>query len=176
MTKPLPHISVSITSSKAVWSFVGKHNWQKWLLAGALVIGTPLGMAEEDEVTAEQVVGAIEATFGVTPGERRNHTKGTCAAGEFVGEHGGQTYSRSGLFSGKPIPVVARFSLGGGNPKAADAAKSVRGMALEFRLSDGGVQHMTMLNTPVFGAAGARTFLDMMIAIGASTQIGRAHV
>ena len=107
---------------------------------------------------------AIEGTFGVTPGERRNHTKGTCATGEFVGTSAAAAYSRSALFSGKPVPVVARFSLAGGNPKAPDTAKSPRGMALEFKLPGGGLQHMTMLNTPVFGAAQPKTFLDLMIA------------
>jgi catalase len=162
-----------MTSSMTVVNLIGKHSWQKWLLVCVLTLGTSLSKAAEDEITAEQVVSAIETAFGVTPGERRNHTKGTCAAGEFVGEPKGLIYSRSGLFSGKSIPVVARFSLGGGNPKAPDASKSVRGMALEFRLPDGGLQHMTMLNTPVFGAAQARTFLDMMIAMKPDSTTGK---
>ena len=36
-------------------------------------------------MTADRVVAALEGTYGVHPGERRNHTKGTCALGEFVG-------------------------------------------------------------------------------------------
>jgi hypothetical protein len=54
-------------------------------------------------------------------------------------------YSRSLLFSGSTIPVVARFSVAGGNPNASDTEKSPRGMALEFRLANGSLQHMTML-------------------------------
>lgn len=115
----------------------------------------------------------LEATFGVTPGQRRNHIKGTCATGELVGTAEGARYSRSALFSGKPIPVVARFSLAGGNPKAPDTARSPRGMALEFRLPDGGRQHMTMLNTPIFGAANPQTFLDMMVAIQPDPATGK---
>jgi len=140
-----------------------------------LACGAPVGMAVESEVTADQVVNAIEGTFGVTPGERRNHIKGTCAVGEFVGRPIAATYSRSKLFSGNKIPVVARFSLGGGNPKAPDSAKSVRGMALEFRLADSSLQHMTMLNTPVFGAAQVRTFLDMMIAMKPDPATGKPN-
>ena len=137
----------------------------KWLLlAAVLALIAPLGEAEDNTVTANEVVTAIEGTFGVTPGERRNHTKGTCALGEFVGAADAAAYSRSALFSGRAVPVVARFSLAGGNPKAPDTAKSARGMALEFRLPDGGLQHMTMLNTPMFGAAEPRTFLDLMVA------------
>ncbi len=140
-------------------------NGNQLLLASVLSLGAlPPVIAAQNEVTPEQAVTAIEGTFGVTPGERRNHTKGTCAIGEFVGSHDAAIYSRSALFSKKPVPVVARFSLAGGNPKAPDTAKSARGMALEFRLPDGSLQHMTMLNTPVFGAMQPRTFLDLMIA------------
>ena len=144
------------------------------LLAGVLALGaSPLAIAAQNDVTPDQVVTAIESTFGVTPGERRNHTKGTCAIGEFVGSHDAAIYSRSALFSKKPIPVVARFSLAGGNPKAPDTAKSARGMALEFRLPDGSLQHMTMLNTPVFGAMQPRTFLDLMIATKPDPATGK---
>ncbi|CAG4884894.1 Catalase-related peroxidase [Georgfuchsia toluolica] len=150
-----------------------KVNLQKWLFPSLLTLVAPLGIAAQDEVTADQVVTAIEGTFGVTPGERRNHTKGVCALGEFVGSPEAASYSRSALFSGKPIPVVARFSLAGGNPKAPDTTKSARGMALEFKLPDGGVQHMTMLNTPVFGAMQPKTFLDMMIATKPDPATGK---
>ncbi|HEY6094785.1 MAG TPA: catalase family peroxidase [Gallionellaceae bacterium] len=149
-------------------AFTGGH----LLLIGMLTLGCQLSVAAE-EVTPDQVVTAIEGTFGVTPGERRNHTKGTCAQGEFVGTSAAAAYSRSALFSGKPVPVVSRFSLAGGNPKAPDTAKSARGMALEFRLPDGGLQHITMLNTPVFGAMQPRTFLDLMIATRPDPATGK---
>jgi catalase len=140
-------------------------NGTRFLLTSLLLLGThSLVLAEQNEVTPDQVVSAIEGTFGVTPGERRNHIKGTCAKGEFVGTSEAAVYSRSALFSGKPVPVISRFSLAGGNPKAPDTAKSARGMALEFTLPDSSLQHMTMLNTPVFGAMQPRTFLDLMIA------------
>ncbi|MGB9094573.1 MAG: catalase family peroxidase [Gallionella sp.] len=143
------------------------------LLAVVLAFSMPLGMAAQDEVTADQVVTALEGTFGVTPGERRNHIKGTCAKGEFIGSPGISAYSRSALFSGKPVPVIARFSLAGGNPKAPDTARSPRGMALEFRLPDDNLQHMTMLNTPIFGAMNPRTFLDLTIATKPDPATGK---
>src|SRR3984893_16856313 len=98
--------------------------------------------ARHNEVTSDEVVTALEGAYGVHPGERRNHTKGTCALGTFAGMPEASVYSRSPLFSGHPVPVVARFSLAGGNPKARDAEKSPRGMALEFRLPNGRLQHM----------------------------------
>jgi catalase len=120
-----------------------------------------------------QVVTAIEEAFGVNKGERRNHIKGTCALGEFVGTPEAAAYSRSELFAGKPVPVVARFSLAGGNPKAPDTAKSGRGMALQFQLRNGSSQHITMLNTPMFGAATPQTFLDLMQALKPDPATGK---
>lgn len=148
-------------------------NLPGWLFAGVLALGAPPAIAAEQEVTAEQVVSAIEDVFGVTPGQRRNHTKGTCALGEFTGRREASAYSRSPLFSGRRLPVVARFSLAGGNPKAPDAAKTPRGMALEFALPDGGQQHITMLNTPMFGAAQPETFLAQMIAMKPDPATGK---
>lgn len=130
-------------------------------LAGLLPLSVP---AAENEVTPEQVVAAMEESFGVHPGERRNHIRGVCAVGQFVGNPAAARYTRSPLFSGRPVPVVVRFSVAGGNPKAPDTAKTPRGMALEFRLPGGGLQHMTMINTPVFGAATPRTFFDLTVA------------
>ncbi|WP_238474361.1 catalase family peroxidase [Pseudomonas cavernae] len=146
--------------------------WPSGLLAGLLALGTQTALAT-DQVTADQVVGEMERVFGVTKGERRNHTKGTCALGEFVGTPEAAGYSRSALFSGKAVPVIARFSLAGGNPKAPDSAKSPRGMALEFKLPANGLQHMTMLNIPIFGAAQPRTFLDQLVAMRPDPQTGK---
>ncbi len=142
------------------------------LLALAALISPPL-LADEAQPGADQVVGAIEGVFGVTPGERRNHIKGACAAGEFVGTREAARLSKSPLFSGKPVPVVARFSVSGGNPKVPDVAKSGRGLALEFQLPKGQPHHITMLNTPMFGAAQPQTFLDLMHALQPDPATGK---
>jgi catalase len=138
-------------------------NRRKLSLAVVCVMAWPpvFVQAAEAEVTAPQVVQALEGTFGIHQGERRNHTKGSCAAGEFVGTAEAAKYSRSALFSGRTVPVIARFSLAGGNPKAPDVARSARGMALQFKLPQGQLHQMAMLNTPMFGAASPRTFLDL---------------
>lgn len=118
---------------------------------------------------------AFEGTFGVHPGERRNHAKGTCATGTFVGSSEAAAYSRSSLFSGPSVPVVARFSIGGGNPNAADTEKSPRGMGLEFRLADGELQHMTMINSPMFFASIPRIFLDQLLASKPDPATGKPN-
>src|SRR5882724_10756343 len=129
--------------------------------APMLAMGAP---APGTEVTAPQMIDAFEGTFGVHPGQRRNHIKGTCAAGEFIGTPDAVALSRSTLFSGKTIPVVARFSLGGGNPDVPDAAPAPRGMALEFHLPGDSLQHITMINVPIFAASSPSSFRDAIDA------------
>ena len=55
----------------------------------------------QDIVSADQVVGALEKQFGVTPGQRRNHINGVCITGSFIGDKAIQAYTNSPLFSGK---------------------------------------------------------------------------
>lgn len=57
----------------------------KRLLIALLALTMPLAAAQGDEVTADQVVTALEGAYGVHPGEHRHHTKGTCALGALVG-------------------------------------------------------------------------------------------
>jgi catalase len=130
-------------------------------------LGAP---ADSTEVTASQMIDAFEGTFGVHPGQRRNHIKGTCAAGEFVGTTDAAALSRSALFSGKNIPVVARFSLGGGSPEVPDAP---RGMALEFHLPGSALQHITMINVPIFAAASPASFREAILAAKPDPKTGK---
>lgn len=128
---------------------------------------------EQTEATADKVVNALEGAYGVNRGQRRNHTKGVGALGSFVGNHEAAVYSRSELFSGKTLEVVARFSIAGGDPEVPDADKSPRGMALEFRMPGGGLHHMTMIHTPMFFASVPQTFLDKFIALTLDPATGK---
>ena len=71
--------------------------------------------------------------------------------------------STTSAFSGKPVPVVARFSVGGANPKVADNGKSQRNMALQFNLPGGEQWLMGNINAPVFGAATPEQFLGRLV-------------
>lgn len=147
------------------------HILQIVFLAASVQLAPSNAMAED--VRPDQVVSALENTFGIHPGERRNHIKGTCAAGSFVGLPAVRPYTRSELFNGEPVPVIARFSVPGGNPHAPDTARSPRGLAVQFSLSDGSRHHMTMLNTPVFGASSPQTFLNDIIAKQPKAETGK---
>src|SRR6202023_4208970 len=103
-----------------------------------------------EELVAVAVNDALEGAYGRHEGKRRNHTKGFGAVGYFVGTKEAAELSRSGLFAGDRIEVIARFSTAGGDPSASDSERSPRGIGLEFRLKSGALQHMTMIHTPMF--------------------------
>jgi catalase len=130
--------------------------------------------AATPQVTPIQMIQAFEDLFGPHPGLRKTHAKGVCAAGQFVGTADARILSRSPLFSGSPVPVIARFSLGSGNPDVADAGPVLRGMALEFHPGGGGLQHMTMLDVPVFAASTPDSFHDALVASKPDPKTGKA--
>src|SRR6476659_3592544 len=132
--------------------------------AGAILTASTLLAEPLEQTSPDAMIQALQGAFGSHPGLRKNHAKGMCATGSFVGLSAVTPYSRSALFSEASIPVVARFSIGGGDPNAPDAGKGPRGMALEFRLSDGRKQHMTMINAPMFVAMVPKTLLDNLVA------------
>ena len=87
-------------------------------VAAAAILTASTLLAEPFEQTSpEAVITALQGVYGPHPGLRKNHAKGLCATGSFVGLPEATSYSRSALFSGATIPVVARFSIGGGDPK-----------------------------------------------------------
>ena len=114
------------------------------------------------QVDPSQFLNQFESTFGKYEGFRRSGAKGICAVGEFVGSPEGRAMSISSAFSGKPVPVIVRFSVGGANPKAPDNARSQRNLALQFNLPGGEVWQMGNISAPVFGAATPAQFLGRL--------------
>lgn len=110
-------------------------------------------------VSPVTLVDQIEATAGKFEGYRRSGAKGICATGEFVGTPAARALSSASAFSGKPIPVIVRFSVGGANPMAGDNAKSQRNMALQFNLPNGESWLMGNISSPVFGATSPQQLL-----------------
>jgi catalase len=69
--------------------------------------------------------------------------------------------------------VVARFSLGGGGPEVADASPMPRGLGIEFHLPGGALQHITMINVPIFGASSRASFRDLIVAVKPDPKTGQ---
>ena len=126
--------------------------------AAAALLGAPAW----SQVDPNRMVDTFERVGGKFEGFRRSGAKGVCAMGQFIGSADGRALSVASAFSGQPVPVVVRFSVGGGNPKAPDNAKSQRNMALQFNLPGGETWQMGNISAPVFGAATPEQFLGRL--------------
>lgn len=124
---------------------------------------------------AESQVNALEGLAGKHPGSRRSGAKGICASGHFVGNAAGRALSSAAVFSGERIPVVARFSVGGGSPKASDKSKSVRGLALQFQLPGGAQWQMANISAPVFFVSKPEQFAPFVQARTADPATGKPN-
>jgi catalase len=100
-------------------------------------------------VSPQAIVDAFDAA-GAQPGFRRSGARGICAEGHFTGTLEGRAISSASAFSGERIPVIARFSVGGGNPQASEKAKTTRGLALDFTLPNNQKWQMANISAPVF--------------------------
>jgi len=131
-------------------------------LAGLNCAVIPFARAQTSAAQAQ--VNALENLFGKHPGFRRAQAKGLCASGYFVGNTVGRALSSASVFSGDKIPVVARFSVGGGNPKASDKSKSVRGLALQFSLPKGEQWLTANISAPMYFVSKPQQFAPFMAA------------
>ena len=131
------------------------HSYPSLFSLTVLTLGhfVTIATASAETVNPVKMVDAFEAAGGKFEGYRRSGAKGICATGEFVGSTDGRTLSTASAFSGQKIPVIVRFSVGGGNPKAVDNAKSQRNMALQFNLPGGETWQMGNISAPIFGSS-----------------------
>lgn len=98
------------------------------------------------ESMAEDSINSFEKLFGVSEGQRRNHTKGFCFAGTLTpGDAALQGLSNSELFTA-PSQVIGRLSHKGGNATASDDKFGDYGMGLKIETA-GGEQHIMAMNT-----------------------------
>lgn len=124
--------------------------WCGTILALA-TIACPPAPSWAEEPDAEALVNALNAVFGDHK-KRASFAKGHCVTGTFTPSQEAGGLSAATLFSA-PSSVIGRFSIGSGNPKAPDTAKTtVRGFALRFGAGDGDSTDLVALSVPVFFA------------------------
>jgi catalase len=145
-----------------------------WVAAAWLGCCASAQLATAQPVDPNTFLNQFEATFGKFEGYRRSGAKGVCASGEFVGTSAARALSSSSAFSGRPVPVIVRFSVGGASPKAADNARSQRNMALQFELPDGERWQMGNISAPVFGASSPQQFLGRLASLQPDAATGKA--
>ena len=132
---------------------MGKHNGKRAVISlfGLLLLGAASDAKAADPTTPIELVDALNGVFGRHPDTRSSHAKGFCLSGKFTPAADAASLSKAPQFS-KSVPLLGRFSIGGGNPKAADNAKGGRGLALRFDLGNGAVSEHVMLSVPIFFA------------------------
>jgi catalase len=122
------------------------------------------GWLTPNELTPARFADGFEEVNGIHPGFRLNHAKGLDVYGFFESNGGGVRLSKAVVFRPGRIPVIGRFSLGGGQPYVADRPDIVRGLGLQFALPDGEYWRSAMLNLPVFPMRTPEAFYEQLLA------------
>jgi catalase len=128
-------------------------------LAGLALNALP---AAAQESLAEQQVNALEGLAGKQATFRRSQAKGLCASGYFVGNEAGRALSGASVFKGDKVPAVVRFSVGGGNPKANDKGRSVRGLSLSLSTTNGESWQSANISAPIYFVKTAEDFVTFV--------------
>ena len=122
------------------------------------------GWLTPNALTPARFTDAFEEVNGVHPGFRRNHAKGVGVSGFFESNGNGVRLSKAAVFQPGRVPVLGRFSLGGGKPYAPDTASAVRGLGLQFSLPDGELWRTAMIHLPVFPFRTPEAFYENLFA------------
>src|SRR5437667_1605529 len=122
------------------------------------------GWFTPNELTPPRFTDGFEQVNGVHPGFRRNHAKGVGVSGFFESNGNGVRLSEALVFRPGRVPVIGRFSLGGGHPYADDTPDAVRGLGLQFSLPDGELWRTALIHLPVFPFRTPEAFYEQLFA------------
>ena len=130
-----------------------------WLRPGTL---NPSGFADR-----------FEHVYGRHDGFRRNHAKGLSATGTFASNGAGEAICRAEVFRPGSVPLIGRFSLGGGLPDQPDKPDTVRGLGLLFQTRGGQQWRTAMINLPVFTDSTPQGFYERLLASKPQPDTGK---
>ena len=91
------------------------------------------GWFSPNELTPARFTDGFEEVNGVHSGFRRNHAKGVGVSGFFESNGNGVRLSEALVFRPGRVPVIGRFSLGGGHPTRATRRKRCAAWGFSFR-------------------------------------------
>jgi catalase len=121
------------------------------------------GWLRPETLTPSRFADRFEHVYGRHDGFRRNHAKGLSATGSFASNGAGAAICRAAVFRPGTVPLVGRFSLGGGLPDQPDKPDTVRGLGLLFE-ANGQQWRTAMINIPVFTDATPQGFYERLLA------------
>lgn len=125
------------------------------------------------KLTPSRFVDTFQQVNGAHPGFRRNHAKGVGVSGTFESNGQGARLSKAAVFRPGRVPVVGRFSLAGGMPYQTDALRTIRGLGLQFLLSDGEEWRTAMIDLPVFPVNTPEAFREQLVAMKPDAKTGK---
>jgi catalase len=150
------------------------------LVAIGIVIGGIAGLfayaggwLTPQTLTPARIANTFQQVNGLHPGFRRNHAKGVCVNGFFLSNGQGVSLSKASVFRPGRVPIIGRFSLSGGRPYAADAATTVRGLAIRFQPAEGEEWRTAMINLPVFPVRTPQAFNQQLVATALDPATGK---
>lgn len=142
----------------------------RWFILVGVIAGIAVlfaydgGWLTPHELTPARLADTFEQVSGKHLGFRRNHAKGLGVSGYFDSNGQGASLSKASIFQSGHVPVIGRFSLSGGQPYAADAAHTVRGLGIFFKLPGGAEWRTAMVNLPVFPMRTPQAFEEQLLA------------
>jgi catalase len=140
----------------------------KSLLCASVLLTCAVARADNAPVPT-QIVDLANKVDGVHPGFRAFHAKGVVVEGSFKASAEAAQLSSAQLFSGKSIPVTARFSDGSGMPTVPDGSPAMpRGIAIRYQLPGGAYTDMVTNSFKFFPVGTGEDFRDLLQAIVAS--------
>lgn len=148
-------------------------------LIGAILLAITAGFAfaagwlSPDRLRPPDIADALQIHDGVHPGFRRAHAKGLCIEGTFQANGNGTELSKAGVFAPGDVPVVGRFSTGGGQPYAPDGRLVFHAIALNLAQANGEQWRMAMDDTPIFFVATPQAFRDFQLATAPDPATGK---
>ena len=160
-TAPTQNHPAPLTGSNTLARLAGIGVLLLGIVGAFLYLG---GWFSPDKLTPGRFTDEFERVNGRYSGFRRNHAKGVCVRGYFDSNGQGTRLSKAVVFRTGRVPVIGRFSLGGGDPYAPDALSNVRGLGLQFSLSDGEEWRTAMISLPVFPLKNPQAFYDNLVA------------
>ncbi len=131
------------------------------------------GWLSPHELTPARFADGFEQVSGKHPGFRRNHSKGVCVAGYFESNGRGAEFSKAKVFHQGRVPILGRFSLGGGMPNISDSPQAVRGFGICFQLSGANEWRTAMINFPVFPFRTPQAFYENLLASAPDPATGK---
>src|SRR5258706_5673357 len=130
----------------------------------------PLPSDERIVALAQDLIQQFDTIFGVHPGFRPAHAKGTLLTGKFTPAAGAATLTRAPHLNRESTPVTVRFSNSTGIPLMPDNNPNAnpRGLAVRFHLAERVHTDIVSHSTDGFPTHTGQEFLEFLRALAAS--------